>query len=196
MSAYISVGDKTRGSFFSFPSPSSFSLHRALRSFRSTLPQYPIPLNTTRYPPRPLPMAPTKFVHLFALVAVALVALSVGPVSVNALVADRSHVARHVRGHEIAAKRRRDTSSSHNKRCKPNPATSSLPPTSTPAVYSPVPSTPAPSTSVPAATSSTPAPSSTPSTGGGSSSGKKWGLAWPNGDSDYLSNFASLPNVG
>jgi len=141
-------------------------------------------------------MAGIKLLNLFALVSVALVVLCSGPGSVNALTVDRSHVARHVRGHDAAARRRRDTVSSNNKRCQPKPPTTPSPssPTPPPPADSPA-STPSPSTPAPAYTSSTPLPSSTPSSGG-NSSGKKWGLAWPNGDSDYLTNFASLPNVG
>lgn len=141
-------------------------------------------------------MAGIKLVNLFALVSVILVVLCSGPGSVNALTVDRSHVARHVRGHDAVAKRRRDTVSSNNKRCQPKPPATPSPssPTPPPPAVSPA-STSSPSTPAPAYTSSAPLPSSTPSSGG-NSSGKKWGLAWPNGDSDYLTNFASLPNVG
>ncbi|KAL4076021.1 glycoside hydrolase family 128 protein [Scleroderma yunnanense] len=135
-------------------------------------------------------MAGLKLLNLFALVSVALVVLSSAPGSVNALVADRSHVARHIRGHEAVAKKRRGT-------CNPQTTTSVLPttiptdtPTNTPTPSVPV-STPSPSTTT-TSSSSTPAPSSASSTSGN----KKWGLAWPNGDASYLSTFAALPNVG
>ncbi|KAI6152077.1 glycosyl hydrolase catalytic core-domain-containing protein [Pisolithus tinctorius] len=149
-------------------------------------------------------MAAVKLLNLFALVSVALVALSAGPISVNALaVGEGPHVARHVPGHDAVAKKRRDTSPTSTGRCKPR-ATSSMPsstPNPTPAAtpadlgVSTTSTTPAPVATT-TSSSSSPAPSSTPSSGNStSSSGKKWGLAWPNGDASYLSNFA-LPNVG
>lgn len=195
---------------FFFPSFFSLSLPSTRRRRTTLVFRYPRSLLYIRRS-SPLPfikskgMAAIKLLNLFALVSVALVVLSAGPVSVNALVAgDGSRVARHVRGHDAVAKRKRDTSSTSTALCKPR-AASSLPvttATSTPAATpadlgvstastsssaAPAPTT----TSSPAAT-----PSSTPSSSGNStSSGKKWGLGWPNGDASYLSNFAR-PNVG
>ncbi|KAI6047353.1 glycosyl hydrolase catalytic core-domain-containing protein [Pisolithus marmoratus] len=134
-------------------------------------------------------MAAIKLLNLFALVSVALVVLSAGPVSVNAMVVggDGLYGARHVPDHDAVAKRRRDTSSTST-----GPPTSTPTPAATPADLG-VSTSPAPA---PTTTSSSAAPSSTPSSGGSTTSGsKKWGLAWPNGDASYLSNFA-LPNVG
>ena len=114
---------------------------------------------------------------LLALASVAIVALSSAPVHVNALVADRAQVARHARGHDAVAKRKRGDSSSASA-CKPRPS-SSLPPTSTPAPTSTTPTSSAPPVSTSAASSS---------------NGKQWGLAW-GADPTYLPNFAR-PNVG
>ncbi|KAF9246948.1 glycosyl hydrolase catalytic core-domain-containing protein [Melanogaster broomeanus] len=125
-------------------------------------------------------MTALKLLNILALASVAIVALSSAPVQVNALVADRSHVVRHIRGHDAVAKRKRDSSTA----CKARPT--SYIPTSTPAA-APTPATPTPAPPT-TTTSATPAPS--PSSGG-----QKWGLAWANGDQTWLANFAR-PNVG
>lgn len=157
-------------------------------------------------------MAALKLFNVLALASVALLALQSGPTSVNALTTNRAHVARYVAGHEAVAvaKRKRDTSSSSGS-CKPKPTASatsyggssttwtssygdSSTPTSSSSSAGDVPYTPAPSSSS-SSTSTTPVATSTPASSG-SSSGKKWGLAWPNGDTDYLSTFAARPNVG
>ncbi|KAH7920270.1 hypothetical protein BV22DRAFT_1040027 [Leucogyrophana mollusca] len=143
-------------------------------------------------------MAPFKLLNLLALASVAIVALSNGPVSANALDIGRAQVARHAhaaRGHDAVAKRKRTTSTTSTGRCKPNPSTSSAPSSATSAApsssYSPPPSSSA------SASASSSAPSSSPSSGGGSNSGsKKWGLGWPNGDTSSLTTFAQLPKVG
>ncbi|KAG1715931.1 hypothetical protein ID866_1220 [Astraeus odoratus] len=144
-------------------------------------------------------MAASKLFNLLALVSVALLTLSTAPVSVNALVADRSHIpaARQIAGHDAVAQKRRNAGSL-NKRCKSNPSTTpSQTPTTTPSI-TPVAdqvSTPTPTPTTTTTTSSA-APAATSSSGSGATSGsKKWGLAWPNGDSSYLANFAR-PNVG
>jgi hypothetical protein len=142
-------------------------------------------------------MAAVKLLNLLALASVAIVALSSAPLQVNALATDRSHVVRHIHGHDVVAKRKRSdtTTSNSNGLCKTKP-TSSLPaaPTSAP----PAAPTSAPSavpTSAAAPTSAAPAPSSTPTSSTPSGDGKKWGLGWPNGDQTWLANFAR-PNVG
>jgi hypothetical protein len=160
-------------------------------------------------------MAALKLFNVLALASVALLALQSGPTSVNALTTNRAHVARYVGGHEAVAvaKRKRDTSSSSGN-CKPKPTTSATmsssygsssvsmastygdngTPTSSSAdsvPYTPAPSSSSSSTYSSLTPSSTPTPAST-----GSSNGKKWGLAWPNGDANYLSTFAARPNVG
>lgn len=165
-------------------------------------------------------MAALKLLNLLALASVAILAISSGPTSVNALATDRSHVARSLRGHDAVAKRKRDssTTSSSSGRCKPRSTSTSLTstsgtPTSTPDTDTPDTDTPAdtptpsptpspsPSPSPDAATSSSTSTTTTPaasptSSSTGSSSGKKWGLGWPNGNADYLDTFASRPNVG
>ncbi|KIK90993.1 glycoside hydrolase family 128 protein [Paxillus rubicundulus Ve08.2h10] len=137
-------------------------------------------------------MAALKFFNLLALASVAIVALSSAPVQVNALATDRSHAARHIHGHDVVAKRKRtDTTSGSNGRCKTRP-TSSIPAPS-PSAPPPAPTSvapPAPTSAPPA-----PAPSSTPAPSPPSGDGKKWGLGWPNGDQTWLANFAR-PNVG
>ncbi|KAG1892655.1 glycosyl hydrolase catalytic core-domain-containing protein [Suillus subluteus] len=154
-------------------------------------------------------MAALKLFNLLVLASVALFALESGPTSVNALTTDRSHVARYASGHEAvaAAKKKRNTSS-----CKPKPTNANTTTSSTPTPSwssssssgNASPYTSAPSSSgtsiyvsqtptTPTATTPTPTPTSTPAS---TSSGKKWGLAWPNGDTDYLSTFAALSNVG
>jgi hypothetical protein len=162
-------------------------------------------------------MAALKLFNILALASVALLALQSGPTSVNALTTNRAHVARYVAGHEAVAvaKRKRDTSSGT---CKPKPTasasmssssygdssaslTSTYGDSGTPTSYwssstaVAVPYTPAPSSSSTSTYSATPTPASTPASSG-SSNGKKWGLAWPNGDTSYLSTFAARPNVG
>ncbi|KAH7887915.1 glycosyl hydrolase catalytic core-domain-containing protein [Phlebopus sp. FC_14] len=130
-------------------------------------------------------MTALKLLNLLALASVAIVALSSGPVQVNALAADRSHVVRHIRGHDAVAKRKRDDSTS----CIPRPTSSTPAPTSDVPTSTPPP--PPPSTSAPPPpppTTSSASPSPSPS------ASKKWGLGWPNGDADYLANFAR-PNV-
>jgi hypothetical protein len=164
-------------------------------------------------------MAALKLFNVLALASVALLALQSGPTSVNALTTNRAHVARYVAGHEAVAvaKRKRDTSSSSGS-CKPKPTASvtisssygdssasltstygdSGTPTSSWSSSSvgDVPYTPAPSSSSSSTYSSaTPTATSAPASSG-SSNGKKWGLAWPNGDTSYLSTFAARPNVG
>jgi hypothetical protein len=121
---------------------------------------------------------------LLALASAAILALSSAPVPANALVADRAQVARHVRGHDAFAKRKRSDASSPSA-CIPRPS-STPPPTSTPAPAS----TPAPTSTTP--TSSAP-PASTSATNS-NNNGKQWGLAW-GADDSYLPNFA-LPGVG
>lgn len=160
-------------------------------------------------------MAALKLFNVLALASVALLALQSGPTSVNALTTNRAHVARYVAGHEAVAvaKRKRDTSSSSGS-CKPKPTASATSygdssttvsssysdsgtPTSSWSSSSAgdVPYTPAPSSSSTSTyPSATPAATSAPASSG--SSGKKWGLAWPNGDTSYLSTFAARPNVG
>lgn len=152
-------------------------------------------------------MAGLKLFNLVVLASVALVALQSGPTSVNALAADRSHVARYAREHDAvaAAKKKRDSTSGSGS-CKPKPSygtpsgsTTFIPSTSyTPlasssssSVY--IPSTPTPTPSPSPTPTPSPSPSPSPSS---TSSGKKWGLAWANGDTDYLSTFAARPNVG
>lgn len=146
-------------------------------------------------------MAALKLFNLLALASVALLAFQSGPTSVNALTTDRSHVARYARAHDLAAKRRRDTTSStSNGRCKPKPTDSSTVASSSwtsTYVASPT-ETSSTTVYVPASTSTTSssyAATSTPASTG-SSSGKKWGLAWNNGNADYLPTFAARPNVG
>ncbi|KIJ70277.1 glycoside hydrolase family 128 protein [Hydnomerulius pinastri MD-312] len=151
-------------------------------------------------------MAALKLLNLFALASVAIVALSSGPVQVNALATDRSHVVRHIRGHDAVAKRKRsdviNTSTASNGRCKPRP-TSSIAASSTPAAAptsaapssSPQPTTSAAPAPAPPATSAAPSPSPTSGGSGNTSNGKKWGLGWPNGSQSWLANFAR-PNVG
>jgi len=145
-------------------------------------------------------MAGFKLFNLLALVSVALVTLSSGPVSVNALVADRSHLiaARQIAGHDSIAQKRRNTGSL-NKRCQPKPNTTSsqIPTTSPSLAYGAVLTTPTPTpTPTPTTTTSsaTPAATSSSSGGGATSGSKKWGLGW-GGDPSYLANFAR-PNVG
>ncbi|KAF9221863.1 hypothetical protein BS17DRAFT_784085 [Gyrodon lividus] len=153
-------------------------------------------------------MAALKLLNLLALASVAIIALSSAPVQVNALATDRSHVVRHIRGHDAVAKRKRSDPTNSNGRCKVRPTSTIVPPsTSAPppaptsaappvANVAPPPTSSPPTSSPPtssAPTSSAPAPS--PTSGGGSSGGKKWGLGWPNGDQPWLANFAR-PNVG
>lgn len=152
----------------------------------------------------------SKFLNLVSLASLAVLALSSFE-AVGATSVDRAHVARHAaaahhhaRGHDAVAKRKRQSSGSA---CRPRPSSSgSAAPASAPA---PTSSAPAPSSSAPAPTSSAPAPSSSapapsssssaapsPSASPASSNNKKWGLAWPNGDASWLSNFADLGNIG
>jgi len=147
-------------------------------------------------------MAALKLLNLLALASVAVLTLSFGATPVNALATDNHMARRASHGHDAIAKRKRSSSTS---RCKPRPSSSSsAAPSWTP---SPSPSSTPPPPPPPPSTSSTqpsttwaPAPSSSsssaapaPSSGGGNGSGK-WGLGWPNGDSDYLTNFL-LPDV-
>ncbi|KAH0839655.1 glycosyl hydrolase catalytic core-domain-containing protein [Lanmaoa asiatica] len=132
-------------------------------------------------------MAALKLLNLLALASVAIVALSSVPVRVNALVADRAEVARHVRAHDAIARRKRSDTSSTSGLCIPKPSSSLPPAPTTPASITPP---PAPSTT----SSSSAAPTSTPISAS-TNTLKKMGLAWPNGDASYLSNF-DLPNVG
>ncbi|KAG0705481.1 glycosyl hydrolase catalytic core-domain-containing protein [Suillus ampliporus] len=161
-------------------------------------------------------MATFKMFNLLALASVALLVITSAPTSVNALATDRSLVARYAHGHDAVAKRKRDSpsSSSSNGRCKPKPTSSSsgsyVSPSSTSSDSSswtstyvaPTP-TPTPAYTPPASSSSSststyvaPTPTTTPASTSSSSGGGKWGLGWPNGNSDYLVNFATRPNVG
>jgi hypothetical protein len=144
-------------------------------------------------------MTALKLLNLLALASVAIVALSSGPVQVNALATDRSHVVRDIRGHDAVAKRKRSDTTTDG-RCKAMPtsaipsATPAVVPTSAApnaAVYQPS-TTPTTSSAPPTTTSAAP---TTTASSSGSTSGKKWGLGWPNGDETWLANFAR-PNVG
>ncbi|TCD71305.1 hypothetical protein EIP91_011076 [Steccherinum ochraceum] len=139
-------------------------------------------------------MAAGKLLNLIALTALALLASSLGPAPVNALSTGhfQQHAHRHI-AQEVAAKRKRDTSS---KRCKPRP--SSAAPSSTPATTKPA-TTKAAATSTHA--SSQPPKSTAPAKPATSavapppqtnSSPGKLGLAWPNGgDESLLKNFVT-----
>ena len=217
------VNDKIlKSSSFSFH---CWILRLLYHSFCTTLPHFRTHKNRSQpsytpsfvgpsFPPKkfalipPHTMAALRLFNLLALASVAILAITSGPTSVSALaIDDRSNVARFARVHDAVAKKKRDstTSSSGNGRCKPRATTTSSTfssPTvdsyTTPTSYtSPTPSIASSSTyytpSTTSSTSTTTTPASTPTT---NSNGKKWGLGWPNGDSSYLSNFASLPNVG
>ncbi|KAG9317202.1 glycosyl hydrolase catalytic core-domain-containing protein [Chiua virens] len=137
-------------------------------------------------------MAALKLLNLIALVAI--FALSSAPLPVNALVADRAQVARHIHGHDTFAKRKRSDSTSSTGLCKPRPSSATdYTPTSTPVPTTQY-TTPS-SASAPAPVSSSSSAAAAPSAASSSSgsSGKKWGLAWGASNTD-LANFAR-PNI-
>lgn len=149
-------------------------------------------------------MAASKLLNLIAITALALLASSFAPTSVNALSARSQHLNRHVQ-HDAIAKRKRGTT----KRCKPRPSSSlassasskhaAATPAAAAASSPPPKASPAPAKSSSKASTkpaATPTPAKTGGSDGGSppSKGKgggKVGLAWPNGDDPSLKNFAT-----
>ena len=140
-------------------------------------------------------MAAAKLFNLVALTALALLASSFAPTPVTALSTGHiHHVHRHI-AHDVATRRKRDSS----KRCKPRPSSAAPAVTSHSASAAPsqqpskapqsskAPPPPAKTTPAPAAVST---PVSSGGGGGVSTSGGKLGLAWANGnDFNVLKNF-------
>ncbi|KAI0069007.1 hypothetical protein BV25DRAFT_1910727 [Artomyces pyxidatus] len=134
-------------------------------------------------------MAAFKFLNLFAISTLAILATSFNASPVNALATDNHAVGRSVNhAHAALAKKKRDTSS---KRCKPRttslaattthsvaPTTTAKPPTSAAPK-----STEKPTTTKAVATSAAPPPPPPPPSGG------KVGLGWSNGEMNSLANF-------
>lgn len=149
-------------------------------------------------------MAAIKFLNLFALSSLALLACSFGATPVNALSVEGIH-ARDVsaHGHAAIAKRnaKRDSTSTVNgKRCKVRSSSAAPAPTSASSskkAAAPSTSSKPASTKAAASTSKSSAKASSTSSSAKSvstastSTGKKVGLAWANGDSNTLSNFVS-----
>ena len=123
-------------------------------------------------------MAFSKLFNLVALSSLAVLVCSFSASPANALAADGHHMlkVKRTHAHDAVAKRKRQS----GQRCKPRP-TSSSSDASTPE------QTPSSSDSVPATTSSS-APAQT-SSAPSSNGDAKVGLAWANGDVDYIKNF-------
>lgn len=154
-------------------------------------------------------MAAIKFLNLFALSSLALLACSFGATPVAALSVEGIH-ARDVsaHGHDAIARRKRtETTTVDGKRCKvrstsapaatPSSSKKTTQATTTPAASkaasTKAASTKAATSSSKKATSSSKSSSAvaSKSTGSATSSSKKVGLAWANGDSPNLSNFVT-----
>lgn len=136
-------------------------------------------------------MALPKLVHLLALSSLAILACSFLASPVNAMSIDTHNYVR--RDHAVIAKKR-STAASSNKRCKPRPASSTIPLT-TPKPSPVINTTPSPKAAFVPSSSPKPSPSpspqpkpapSNPSTG----SGGKRCLAWSNGDDPALAKWA------
>ncbi|KAH0587346.1 hypothetical protein J132_09512 [Termitomyces sp. J132] len=150
-------------------------------------------------------MAVSKFLNLFALSSIAILAFSYGAAPVAALSLDPHHLAaRSPASHAVLARKKRFTNS---KRCKPRPppsaASSVAKPTTTTAVTTKAVTTNAVTTKAssspaPAATSkaasSSPSASNT-STNSGSSGGGKVGIAWPQDDDTALTYFKTAQST-